>query len=527
MPSFPLRRGTPAGAEPAPDQYFAITLHNFESVPQVQALPPALRRDIRVVGQVLPFKSNRYVVDQLIDWRRVPDDPIFRLTFPHREMLEPSAYDRMDALLRSGAPTAERKQAADEIRRSLNPHPAGQMDHNVPSLHGRPLPGMQHKYRETVLFFPSQGQTCHAYCTFCFRWPQFVGLAGQKFSMSEAELLRDYVEAHPEVSDVIFTGGDPLVMKTRILQEYLEPLLEPGAAPNLRTIRIGSKAPAYWPQRFIADDDASQLLQLFQRVTASGRQLALMVHYNHPVELETAMAREAIARLRRAGVQIRTQTPLLRHINDDPDTLAQMWRAQAQLGCIPYYLFVERDTGARRYFELPLVECWRIFREAYSRVSGVARTVHGPSMSATPGKVQVMGVARVHGQKVFVLRFLQARNPDWVARPFFAKYNATACWLDELEPAFGEPEFFYEAELKRLLAKPGSSWARAGDEVSGAGDSGTTDSGTTDSGAIDSGAIPVLGEPGASRKVRGVSSLRLAAEPSPRRTWDDRARRRA
>ena len=524
---FPSRRGAPASAEPAPEPYLAITLHNFESLLQVQALPQALRWDIRVVGQVLPFKSNRYVVDQLIDWSRVPDDPIFRLTFPNREMLEPSAYDRMHALLRTGAPKVERKEAADEIRRSLNPHPAGQMDHNVPSLHERPLPGMQHKYRETVLFFPSQGQTCHAYCTFCFRWPQFVGLAGQKFSMSEADLLRAYVEAHPEVSDIIFTGGDPLVMKTKILQEYLEPLLEPGAAPNVRTIRIGSKAPAYWPQRFIADDDASQLLQLFQRVTASGRQLALMAHYNHPVELETAMAREAITRLRRAGVQIRTQTPLVRHINDDPDTLARMWRTQAQLGCIPYYLFVERDTGARRYFEVPLAESWRIFQEAYSRVSGVARTVRGPSMSATPGKVQVMGVADVRTEKVFVLRFLQARNPDWVARPFFAKYSATACWLDDLEPAFGEPEFFYEADLKRLLAEPGSSWARAGDEVSGTTDSGTTDSGTTDSGTRDSGVISVVSEPGASRKVRGVSSLRLEAEPSPRRTWDDRARPRA
>jgi KamA family protein len=318
---------------------------------------------------------------------------------------------------------------------------------------------MQHKYRETVLFFPSQGQTCHAYCTFCFRWPQFVGMDGAKFAMREADLLRRYVEEHSEVSDILFTGGDPLIMKTHILRNYLEPLLEPGSAPNVRTIRIGSKALAYWPHRLIADDDAEDLLALVRQVVASGRQLAFMAHFNHPAEVESPAAQEAIRALRRTGAQIRTQTPLLRNINDDPATLAQMWRLQTQLGCIPYYLFVARDTGAQRYFELPLTRCWEIFREAYASISGLSRTVRGPSMSATPGKVQVLGVSEAAGEQVFVLRMLQARNPNWVGRPFFARYSETARWLDDLEPAFGEKEFFYEPELREMLAKPGSPWA--------------------------------------------------------------------
>ncbi|MEE9277588.1 MAG: lysine 2,3-aminomutase [Dehalococcoidia bacterium] len=437
-----------------------MTLQNFDSLSPIQALPEQLRWDIKVVGHVLPFKSNRYVVDHLIDWREVPEDAMFRLTFPQRGMLAPSHYERMESLLRAGASDAELKTAADEIRFSLNPHPAGQLDHNVPTLHGRPLAGMQHKYRETILFFPSQGQTCHAYCTFCFRWPQFVGLDGQKFAMKESQLLQAYVREHPEVSDVLFTGGDPLIMKTRVLRRYLEPILEPGAAPNVRTIRIGSKALAYWPHRFVSDDDADELLSLLRRVVASGRQLALMAHFNHPAELETPVTLDAIARLRRAGVQIRTQTPLLRHINDDPDILARLWQRQVQMGCIPYYLFVARDTGAQRYFELPLERTWDIYRRAYSKVSGIARTVRGPSMSATPGKIQILGVADAGPERVFVLRFLQGRRPEWVGRPFFAKYNPDARWLDDLEPAFGEREFFYEAELREMLATPGSPWSR-------------------------------------------------------------------
>ncbi len=107
-------------------------------------------------------------------------------------------------------------------------------------------------------------------------------------------------------------------------------------------------------------------------------------------------------------------------------------------------MFIVRDTGAHHYFGLPLDQCWKIFKSAYQQVSGIARTVRGPSMSATPGKVQVMGVSEVHGEKVFVLQMLQGRQPDWVASPFFAAYDEKATWLDELRPAFGEKQFFFE-----------------------------------------------------------------------------------
>jgi len=444
----------------ASEQYQAINLHNFEKLPQIAALPDEIIHDIHVVGRVLPFKSNRYVVDHLIDWGDPLADGMFRLTFPQRGMLAPADFDRMAAALDSGKNARELKLLADEIRMTLNPHPAGQMEHNMPQLEGAPLEGMQHKYRETVLFFPSQGQTCHAYCTFCFRWPQFVGLEGKKFAMREGERLAAYVSEHHEVSDVLFTGGDPLIMKTKTLREYIEPLLSSSAGHRLRTVRIGSKAIAYWPHRFLYDDDAEDLLALFQEVVDAGLQLALMAHFNHPAELRTEVSLEAVRRIRATGAQIRTQTPLLKHINDDPQLLAEMWAEQAQAGCVPYYLFVARDTGAKRYFELPLVQCQEIFRTAYARVSGVARTVRGPSMSATPGKVQILGTAEHAGERMLVLRFLQGRDPDWVGRPFFAAEADRASWLDGRQPAGGEAEFFYEPRLRQLLAEEGSPWAR-------------------------------------------------------------------
>jgi KamA family protein len=422
------------------DRFRPITPGNVDKLPQWAMLDHDVREGINVVSHVLPFRVNHYVVENLIDWNRAPDDPMFRLTFPHRDMLQKRHYTQIRDLLHAGADKAELDAAVNCIRYELNPQPAGQLTHNVPHLNGEPLPGAQHKYRETVLFFPSQGQTCHAYCTFCFRWAQFVGLNDLKFASKEADDLVAYLRQHPEVTDVLITGGDPMVMKTSVLEKYVEPLLN---VESVQTIRIGTKAPAYWPQRFVTDRDADDLLRLFERVVESGRHLALMGHYSHPVEFSTSVARNAISRIRSAGANIRMQSPLIRGVNDDARVWEAMWRQGVQLGAVPYYMFIERDTGARGYFDTPLVDAWKIFRDAFQRVSGLARTVRGPSMSCFPGKCHVLGVTEIAGRKAFALEFLQARDPDLVRRPFFAAYDPEAIWFDQLKPFGAADEPFF------------------------------------------------------------------------------------
>jgi L-lysine 2,3-aminomutase len=238
-------------------------------------------------------------------------------------------------------------------------------------------------------------------------------------------------------------------MQTSYIDSYVDALLNANL-PNIQTIRFGTKAFAYWPYRFLTDHDSDDLMRTFDKVVRNGKNLAIMAHFNHPVELSTNAVREAIGRVRSTGAQIRTQSPVLNHINNKPELWAEMWREQVNLNCIPYYMFVARDTGAKEFFEIPLSDCWDIFRRAYQQVSGVCRTVRGPSMSATPGKIQILGVSEIRGEKVFVLRFLQGRNPDWAARPFFAAYNPQATWLNMLQPAFGEQKFFFEDELATL-----------------------------------------------------------------------------
>jgi len=423
----------------------SYTGERLAELAQVQRLPAELRRDIRVVASVLPFKVNNYVVDQLIDWSNIPDDPIYRLTFPHREMLPEAHYETMAALIDRGASRSEVRAAADRVRRALNPHPAGQLEKNVPVLDGRRMHGLQHKYRETVLCFPSNGQTCHAYCGYCFRWAQFVGIADLKQMNRDVDRLVAYLRAHRRVTDVLITGGDPMVMSTRNLERYVDPLLADDL-DHVQNIRFGTKSLAYWPYRFTTDQDSDAFLRLIERCVKHGRHVAIMAHFTHPQELRTNACRKAIRRLQNAGALIRTQSPIVRTVNDDARVWADMWTDQVKHNLVPYYMFVERDTGARRYYEIPLVRAWDIYRNAVKAVSGLSRTVRGPSMSATPGKVVVDGVAEIGGERVFCLRFLQGRNPDWFDRPFFAHYDERATWLDDLKPAFGADRFFFEED---------------------------------------------------------------------------------
>lgn len=450
----------------APIRYHAVGRHNVSQLPEWNRLDPELRQAIEVVSQVLPFRTNRYLVENLIDWSKVPGDPIFQLVFPQHEMLSADHFDEIRCELGKGDGGTSLERVVKRIRLSLNPHPAGQLTHNVPKLDGRSLWGLQHKYRETVLFFPSQGQTCHSYCTYCFRWAQFVGMEGLRFESRSTVDLVAYLKAHPEVTDVLITGGDPMIMGTRVLRRYIEPLLVP-ELEHVQNIRIGTKAVTHWPHRFVTDPDADDCLRLYEEIGAANRHLSIMGHYSHPVELEPEVARQAIRRIRDTGAQIRMQAPLIKHVNDNPEAWSALWRTGVRLGLIPYYMFVERDTGPTDYFAVPLVRAHEIYHQAYASVSGLSRSVQGPSMSAFPGKVRILGVIprrdmmdgwvlealRVPpgqvppvalDEPVFVCDFVQARDITLIQTMFFATSDPGATWFDQLRPAFGQERFHFE-----------------------------------------------------------------------------------
>jgi KamA family protein len=417
---------------------------------QLRQLSPDVIEGIRLATLVFPFKVNEYVLENLIDWSQAPDDPIFRLVFPTSEMLADADRAELLKLKASNASQTIVAAAVGRIRSSMNPHSSDQLA-NVPVFDGRSIEGMQHKYSETVLFFPKQGQTCHSYCSFCFRWPQFVsdGVA-PKFESADADLLHAYLLAHSEVSDLLLTGGDPMVMNARRFAIYLEPLKRPEFA-HIKTIRIGTKALTYWPHRFL-DDELDDVVAVLRGLVDAGKHVALMAHVNHWHELRPEPVEEAVTRLKRSGIVIRTQSPVLRQINDAAITWQRNWAAQVRLGLVPYYMLVERDTGASRYFSVPLARALGIYQDAVRGLSGLGRTARGPIMSAGPGKVHIVGTITREGQQCFVLNFHQARNPTWTNRLFYAQYSETATWLSELRPVDGSASFFFEPEYSAFIA---------------------------------------------------------------------------
>lgn len=392
--------------------------------------------DVQMASRVFPFRLSAHVIDNLIRWNDLEEDPFFHLLIPTMDMLE----ERHREALREvclGGDESKISSVVNSIRSDLNPHPAGQMTLNTPEGEDH-LNGVQHKYPETVLLFPSAGQTCHAYCTYCFRWAQFIGDSDLRFAQKEAEYFFSYLQKHEEITDVLVTGGDPMVMRTKMLQKYLEPFCDSEFLPHINTIRFGSRALTFWPKRFTEDEDSNQLLAMFRRLNSAGRHVAFMAHIGHPRELESSTFKKAVKRIQRTGVVIRSQAPLIAGFNDSADLWVQKWRQEVNLGIVPYYMFIARDTGAQHYFKVPLSDAFEIYQEAVSNVTGLARTVRGPSMSCGPGKVAIDGISEIAGVKAFVLRFIQCREPELVGRPFFAKFDEHAAWFDELEPIDGQ-----------------------------------------------------------------------------------------
>ncbi len=426
------------------------SLHNLEEIPQLKRLSKKQKLEIEVAARVIPFKTNNYIVDNIIRWSNFKKDPMFILNFPTRELLNDEQFEKIASLVKKGADKTELNKAIHKIWLQLNPHPGDQLKYNVPELNKTKLKGIQHKYNETLLYFPTQGQTCHAYCTFCFRWPQFTNRRELRFAINQTELLVKYLKKNKQITDILITGGDPMIMTARQLGKYIDAILGADLS-HLTTIRIGPKALSYWPYRFISDPDSMDLLNIFRKVTDSGRHLAFMANFSHPVELSTEAVKQATRNILRTGAQIRSQSPILNHINARAEVWNKLWKEQVKQGIIPYYMFIPRDTGARHYFAVPLVKAWEIFKDAYANTSGLCRTVRGPIISASPGKIQITGVTEIFDEKVIVLLFLQARDTAWTRIPFLAKYNEEALWLNDLRPAFGKKEFFFEKTLRKIL----------------------------------------------------------------------------
>ena len=347
---------------------------------EIDELPAAEARDLDEVADRYAFRANDYYLG-LIDWGD-PADPIRRLVIP--DVAELSDWGDLDAS----------NEAANTVVR-----------------------GVQHKYHDPALVLAAS--TCGAYCRYCFR--------KRLFMRRNEEIVRDlgpayqYVGRHHEITDVLLTGGDPLVLDTALLAPIVRRF---AAMPHVRTVRIGSKLPAFNPYRILDDD---RLLRLVEEVTSTGTAVYLMAHFDHPREISD-LACGGIRAMQDAGAHVVNQCPLVRGINDDAGVLTELFEAATELGMPQYYLFQGRPTAGNEPYEVPMIRGWQLFDAARRGCSGLSRRVRF-AMSHATGKIEIMGV----DDGYIYLRYHRARDEANESRVLIARRDDEAYWLDDLE----------------------------------------------------------------------------------------------
>ena len=349
------------------------------SVNKIDELSEEERGAAAKVSERFVFRTNDYY-QGLINWDD-PDDPIRRLVIPDANEL--NEWGRLDA--------------------------------SMEELYTR-VPGLEHKYADTALLLCND--VCGAYCRFCFRKRLFMDENDEVVRDVTAGI--DYIRAHPEISNVLLTGGDPLIMSTSKLEPIIAQLRE---IPHVKIIRLGSKIPAFNPFR-ITDDPS--LHAMFDRysTTEAGR-IYVMCHFNHPVEL-TPEAKSGLQCLQSHSVVTINQTPMIRGINDDPRILSELFNVLSFLGVPPYYVFQCRPTEGNESYSVPLEEAFEIFQESQERVSGLAKRARF-SMSHATGKIEVLGLTREN----ILLKYHRAADPDQVGKIMVFRRNPSAFWFDD------------------------------------------------------------------------------------------------
>jgi KamA family protein len=346
---------------------------------KLDGLTEAERRRLEPVAARYVFRLNTYY-NELINWDD-PNDPLRHLVVPRESEL--NDWGELDASREA---------------------------------HYTPVRGCQHKYTDTALLLVNE--VCGAYCRYCFRKRLFMN-DNDDASIDHSQGLA-YIQEHEEITNVLLTGGDPLIMSTRRLERIVSDV---AAVPHVRIIRIGSKMVAFNPYRVIDDPT---LLAMIREYCASGTQIYIMNHFDHPREL-TPEARRAIRMLKDAGAETVNQCPIVRGVNDNPVTCAALFRELSVVGCPQYYVFQGRPTAGNEPYEVPIVQGFEIFTDANRRVSGLAKRARF-AMSHRTGKIEIFGIDDRH----IYMKYHRAHRKQDYGRMVVARRDDHAYWLDQL-----------------------------------------------------------------------------------------------
>jgi L-lysine 2,3-aminomutase len=394
-----------------------------------------------------------------INWENYATDSVYQLILPQPGMIDPETSGAYLA----AASGAERARIVAAYSAKTNPHD-GNQQLNKPWFENSAgevefLEGSQHKYPQCQLVFDTSTQNCFSFCTYCFRHAQVRG-DEDMFLQRDIAQIHSYLRLHPEVSDLLITGGDAGFLPVKRFEQYLRPILEDPALGHIRNIRLGSRALTFQPE-MILSSSYEPMLELFDRLYDNGIQLAWMAHFSTPRELLNPATIAAIRRLKAHGVMLRSQSPIMNHISlfcaengeVDVDRSAQNWidlaNILAMLGVGFHSMYAARPTGEHHYFAAPLADIERIFSKIYNSLSSINRPSRHISMTISAGKLAILGTSVIGGEKCFALQFTEGRNMAWMNRVFHAKYDEQQNRIDLLLP-FDSERYFFADELREI-----------------------------------------------------------------------------
>lgn len=238
-----------------------------------------------------------------------------------------------------------------------------------------PTPGLVHRYRDRVLL--KIAHVCPVYCRFCFRREMVGPDKGEAMSGDDLAAALTYIRAHPEIWEVILTGGDPFILSPRRVREVTQAL---GEIPHLKVVRWHTRVPVVEPARVTHD--------LVEELRSSAKTVFVGLHTNHAREL-TKDARAAISRLVDAGIPVVSQTVLLKGVNDDADTLEVLMRALVEARVKPYYLHHGDLAPGTLHFRTTIAHGQALMTELRQRLSGLALPAYVLDIPGAHGKVQL------------------------------------------------------------------------------------------------------------------------------------------
>lgn len=387
-------------------KYISYSNLSFKKTVYYDRLSKAQQNEFDILSKVFYFKTNNYVLEHLIDWENLETDPLFRLNFLHKNMLGETDYQCLLNIYQSGAEMADLKPFIDLIRKKTTPQ-IKYIDKCFPKVNNQRVTGLYHPFKEVISLFPSpMMKTCHAYCSYCFRWIMFNNPEVQDYSTyDDPNTPVEYLRMNPDISEVVFTGADPLTVKAGKIKEYIEPLL---AIDSVKTVRFNTKALAWWPYRFTTDPDADNVLKLFEYVISKGRNLTFCAHFTHVRELQNDVVIEAIKKIQATGANIVCQGPVVEGINDTVEDWVNLWRQQVALNLQPYYMFVELDHNSEASFRVPLAKAVHIFQTAEKQVKDLQQPFSGPVFMNDVHCVAIDDVVEVDNEKHFALNCIES-----------------------------------------------------------------------------------------------------------------------